>query len=410
MAAVTAAVAGVASAASGIIGARKQDKAQRRAEQRLSQGMFDNVSSSGPFGSTTWQNGRLTQQLSPEMEQQMNLFSNLAQNYSQPRDFGLQAQEFLGLQGQVAGMQPDAGSNFFANLQGMIGGNMDTAQGQIGTRLGQSQQLDQQGMGLMGQAMQQFGDIGTADQVRGDVLGLLREQAAPFEQRAFSNLQNNQFATGRLGSSGGALQTEAFARGLAQADTDRQLKSFQEGRLTQNNALNLGLGLSNAGAGRMTLGQNLLQNAFSNWGNFAGMASDVEGQRFGQEMGVQQNFFDQLRSMTGQSMGIEGFQQQSQMNDLGMMLRLFGAANAIPGMLSAQGQDALRYQGTQSNAAIGAGTATGGLQMGGGADAWGSLFSGIGTAAQGGGFDWLGNLFKPSAPASGGTPGMNVPS
>lgn len=72
-------------------------------------------------------------------------------------------------------------------------------------------------------------------------LGLLREQAAPFEQRAFNSLQDNLFATGRMGTTGGGIQTEAFARGLGQADLARQLAAFDVGQQAQASAANRAL-------------------------------------------------------------------------------------------------------------------------------------------------------------------------
>lgn len=404
MAAVTAAVAGVASAAAGIKGARDADKAQRRAEKRLSQGMWDTLSSDGPFGQTIFQNGRLTQTLSPEMQERMGMFENLGSDFlakAMGTNYGGQAQDFLGLQGEVAGMQPDPGSNFLANLQQQIGGNMNLAQGQIGDAFGMNQQLQGQAQDFWGQAQNMFADMGNSEQARSRQLELMRERAQPYENRAATNLFNKLHSKGILGSSGGALQMEGFATGLGRADLDRQLAASEEGRRYQNNAFNLGMGFQGAGNQQINLGQGLIQNAFRNFGNFAGMASDVEGQRFGQEMDVQNNFFNQLGSMLQSSMGIERFGQQMQSNDLGTFLSMMGASQAIPGLLNNQANMALNYQTGQSNAAIGAGSASMGLDPTAGMGAWQSAFAGLGQAAQGGGFDWLGNLFKPTTTDTG---------
>lgn len=414
MAAVTAAVAGVASAAAGIKGARDADKAQRRAENRLSQGMWDTLSSSGPFGETLFKDGRLTNTLSPEMQQRMSMFDNLGGdflNQAMNTNYGGQAQDFLGLQGEVAGMQPDPGSNFLADLQSQIGGNMNLAQGQIGDAFGMNQQLTGQAQDMFGRAQGFFDDIGSADQARDRQLALMREQAQPYENRASTNLFNKLHSKGILGSSGGALQMEGFATGLGRADLDRQLAASEEGRRFQNQNMNLGMGFMGAGNQQIGLGQDLIQGAFRNFGNFAGMASDVEGQRFGQEMDSQNNLFNQLGSMMQSSMGIERFGQQMQGNDLGTMLSMFGASQAIPGLLNQQGNQALNYQTGQSNAAIGAGSASMGIDTSNTAGAWQSAFGGLSSAAQGGGFDWLANLFNPvqTNPAAAGSQNPSNP-
>jgi hypothetical protein len=98
-------------------------------------------------------------------------------------------------------------------------------------------------------------------------------------------------------------------------------------------------------------------------------------------------------------------------NDLGTMLSMFGASQAIPGLLAAQGNQALNYQTGQSNAAIGAGSASMGLDPTNTAGAWQSAFGGLSSAAQGGGFDWLANLFNPvqTNPAAAGSQNPSNP-
>jgi hypothetical protein len=359
--------------------------------------MWDNLSTDSPFGQTIFQNGKLTTMLSPEMQQRMSMFEDLGGDFlakAMGTNYGGQAQDFLGLQGEVAGMQPDPGSNFLANLQQQIGGNMGLAQGQIGDAFGMNQQLQGQAQNMWGRAEDMFADMGNSEQARSRQLELMRERAQPYENRAATNLFNKLHSKGILGSSGGALQMEGFATGLGRADLDRQLAASEEGRRYQNNAFNLGMGFQGAGNQQLNLGQSMIQNAFRNFGNFAGMASDVEGQRFNQEFDAQNNLFNQLGSMGQTSMGIERFGQQMQGNDLSTFMSMIGASQAIPGLLAQQGNQALAYQTGQSNAAIGAGTASLNVDPTNSASAWQSAFAGLGQAAQGGGFDWLGNLFR----------------
>ena len=96
-----------------------------------------------------------------------------------------------------------------------------------------------------------------------EALQLLRDQARLSEDRQFQDLQENLFATGRLGTSGGALQTEAFARGLAEADNDRQILALQEGRNAGTFDLNQAAGLAGVGSDQAALEDQLLNSAFN---------------------------------------------------------------------------------------------------------------------------------------------------
>ena len=153
---------------------------------------------------------------------------------------------------------------------------------------------------LQGQLFGQAGALaGQTDfgQLEADRLSQLRSQAQPFEERAFSNLQDNLFATGRLGSTGGALQTEAFARGLAQADVGRQVAAgdFAQSQQAQNaNIANTFAGVGSSLAG---LENNLLTSAFSRFGQTAGLAQDLNVGRF--QLGS--SLFNQgLQGLSGQ--------------------------------------------------------------------------------------------------------------
>lgn len=165
-------------------------------------------------------------------------------------------------------------------------------------------------------------------------LGLLREQAAPFEQRAFNNLQDNLFATGRLGSSGGGLQTEAFARGLGQADLSRQLQAFQQAQQYQRDAANRA---SMFGQGADSLLGAGFQRALA--GNSA--VADRALQRFG----LAQTLFDagmgQRQNLLGEAMGgLQGFSgiQQYGLNNLQQALAGSQAvSNAALGRASTKG-------------------------------------------------------------------------
>jgi hypothetical protein len=235
-----------------------------------------------------------------------------------------------------------------------------------------------------------FGQVGQSqnfNQVRDDTLGLLRDQARPFEQRAFNNLQNDQFATGRLGTSGGGMQTEAFARGLAQADTSRQLSAIGEARNVQQNE------------------DSLLQSAFGRFAQTAGMANDLTQQRFGNSMLLNETGFGRQQQNFGNQITAAQLPMQMQ----GQQLQLALQALQGQGFLNDQGmqqfQAALAASQAGANARIGSGSNVAALagaraQMPTSNDIWGQALTGIAGRIGGneGVMGALGGLFGGSSP------------
>lgn len=176
--------------------------------------------------------------------------------------------------------------------------------------------------------------------VRDQQLSLLREQAQPFEERQFNQLQQNLFNTGRLGSSGGALQTEAFARGLGQADTSRALQANQFAADLQNQGFNQYI--SQLGAGTTALNQSTdarsraLQGMLNAEGGFRGLLGSA-GQFEGLAQGGNQTMFNNQISRAGQRMAaaesLFGFGR-------GVSNDLFGRMSQGAGLMSGMGQDA----------------------------------------------------------------------
>lgn len=101
-------------------------------------------------------------------------------------------------------------------------------------------------------ALSQLG-LATQDpsQLAAERLGLLRQEAQPFENRAFNRLQDSLFASGRIGTTGGGIQTEAFARGLGQADLARQRQAFDFGRSLQDDATRRASSLNQIGLSQL---------------------------------------------------------------------------------------------------------------------------------------------------------------
>jgi hypothetical protein len=272
--------------------------------------------------------------------------------------------------------------------------------------------------GLQAQAFagagQQFADAsrGFGD-VRDSTLATLRSQAQPFESRQFDRLQNNLFSTGRLGSSGGALQTEAFARGLGQADLDRQLQANNEARMTQQNALGIGQGLAGAGTNIAGLDDSLLQSAFGRFSQTAGLSQGLTQERFGNSMLLNQTGYDRANNNLQNQIGAAGLPMALQ----GQQLQLALQALQGQGALNAQGlqgfQAALASAQAGANARIGSGSnavALAGIQAGmpTSGDIWGQALTGI-AGRMAGNNDVMGSLaglFNRSAtPTPSNTPG-----
>jgi len=216
---------------------------------------------------------------------------------------------------QAAGVFGDAGLGTLGQLQnqGLFGQNMALQQ------LGQAGDFSNQ---LFGQAQNAFGALpGTQAEATQAAFDRMTELARPQEERAFAGLQDNLFATGRLGSSGGALQTEAFARGLGQANTARQLAAMQEGRAAQQAQLGLGQGLASQGDA-------LAMNAMTRFGNMTEMNRMLGLDRFGRTSDLaNQNFARAGALLQNSPQMFEQALMSAQLGNLGGMLTNVGGIN-----------------------------------------------------------------------------------
>jgi hypothetical protein len=138
----------------------------------------------------------------------------------------------LGQFGSIQDLLTRNASSLFGDLGGGIPDDVVSAYGRLGAFSNGPTQFEPE---LMRQLLSGAGGL-AGDMSRGyqstydSTLSLLRQKAAPEEERAFQGLNQNLFNTGRMGTTGGAMQTEAFARGLGQVDLDRQLAAGQEAR------------------------------------------------------------------------------------------------------------------------------------------------------------------------------------
>lgn len=212
----------------------------------------------------------------------------------------------------------------------------------------------QRAQNLFGMAQQKFGQ--NFGDVRSQRLGLLREQAAPFEERAQNQFQQQLFDKGIFNeSTPGGLLAESFGRGLGQADFARQLNASDFAQQQQN--INFGqgqqlfgqaLGAQQQDIGRALgfggLGLQQLGGAQAGLGGMFGGAldfSNLGASRGQQRLGQAQNIFG-----FGQQLGQQQFGQGLQ--GLGGLLGI----NADMRQLAALGGN-LGSAGAQAGAAAG---------------------------------------------------------
>lgn len=279
-----------------------------------------------------------------------------------------QAQQGLRTAGQLNGFDPSMLFGQAQELGRQVRGANQFQTGLQGTAFGNAQGL----LGSLGQ---------TYDSAYGNTLGTLRQQALPEEQRQMAGLTDNLFATGRLGSTGGALQTEAFARGLGQADLSRQLAAGQEARLAQQNQLGLatgqaGLGLNLAqqgnanqaaltnamqglfgvGAAGTSLQDQLLNSAVGRFGQTSQLAADLNQARFARSMYGNELGYNRAQNMLGTQVNLAGLPASLQGAQLGNVGTALQGQSGIQSQLLQMFGAGLSAEQAAANARIGAGS------------------------------------------------------
>lgn len=362
-------------AGASLIGGAMSARSSRKAAEKAAEAARFRMPFIGLPGGTQVQirpSGDVYGQLGDKRQMLMETFDDQALQYAQA-NLAPQLPELMARQGLLAAQQadvalPGARNQLFQQLAepGLL--NMQ------GGRLAMDFTRQNQQAGLLtGDAMGLFGRAGTyADRILGggaqDVadqrLALLREQAAPFEQRQFNRLQNNLFSTGRLGITGGGLQTEAFARGLGQADLARQVEAQNMGLQQQQfaqgllgTASGLGqLGIQGVGAQRHgtqnltqllegldTAGLNRAQQRMQAAEGLFGFARDVGDYTYGaaqNRLAGAQNIETGLRNLIALSGNIASQQATAGANQAQYINQQGGSA--IGGLLSGLGTSFLQ--------------------------------------------------------------------
>lgn len=226
-------------------------------------------------------------------------------------------QQALGMFQQAGGQPVDLGTGGLDVLSSGVNGAFMDAANSLGVN---------GGGGPMNTAFK-----GAYDKYYDQTLGTLRQNADVNNQRNFASLQDNLFATGRMGSSGGALQTEAFARGLAQSDAGLQMQAHDMSR-------------------------GLLNDAFGRFTQSAGIAQDLNTERFARSMYGDQRGYGRAQDWLGTNVSLAGLPSQLQGSQLQNVLSaLQGQAGIQQQGLSLFGAG-LSAEQAAANARIGAGS------------------------------------------------------
>jgi hypothetical protein len=261
----------VAGAGASLLGGIFSKKSEKKAAQTMNP-----YNVSGLFGGSATFDPRSNQANISASPQMRGMYGMLGQNAASMFGGGGN-QDFLNFSQGLGNQQL---SGLYDQYQGALGMMPEGAMQQYMSQMGQAN-------GIANQDLQGLMD---------SRLSLLREQAAPREQEQMQSLQNTLFSQGRLGSTGGGMMMEKFARGLGEADLSRQLQAQQLGIQAQNQ------NLAQAGL----LGE-LAGTGFANALNYNDIGVNRAGQRMQNAMGLFGFGQDLRSSMQQQGMqGLEG--------------------------------------------------------------------------------------------------------
>lgn len=274
------------------------------------------------------QQGSIVSTLSPEQQAFANQYGGLASQYLGQQEgtpwMGQAGAQIPGLfQGQLGASGVDYGSlqqymqqmgGAQQGMQGLFGGAMGAGQAALqGPIIGSQQANQMYGMGqnLMGQNYQD---------VYQNRLGLLREQAQPYEQRAQDAFLGRQYAMGRMGSTGGQRDIQAFSQGLGQADTTRQLDAMGLSEQLYGRDQAMGAGLMGQGMQGLMQGYGAQTGAAQGWLGMGGNIQQALGGMYGQGFGAQQGMNELVNQRAQQRMAnaqnLFGFGQAANLSNI----------------------------------------------------------------------------------------------
>ena len=226
--------------------------------------------------------------------------------------------------GALAGLMTGT-SDLFGNAMARVGaGPQDVSGGLMG-------QLFSQGQGNLAAA-------GDQSALRQQQLDIMRQAAAPQQNRQIQDLENRLFSRGMLGSTGGAEQFRTVLEEQNQQDLGFQLAASGEALAQQQFLGNLGLGQIGQGSGFLGMGLDQFNQAFGQAQGMIPIGAGLEGQGFSQGLqALQQNQGAALQNLAAQQ-GLFGFGQDifganvglgTGMANLGLGFGEFGLASAL---------------------------------------------------------------------------------
>lgn len=223
-------------------------------------------------------------------------------------------------------------------LQGVFGGNQ-FAQGGAANLMGAG--FNQLNNPLIGQANNAAGGLMNSAGANYNLAynSSLQGQLAalqPGMQQQMNSLQSQQFGRGQLGTSGGALQTQAMATGFGNAMLNAQNNAVGQANNTMGMTGNLAGLFSGIGANQMGLGNSLLSNALGQFNNTSNIGSNISNSIFGQNQAIQNMGYNQALGNIGAQQGASMFPTSL----AGMQLGL--------GTNAAQGGNVLNTMGNQN--------------------------------------------------------------
>lgn len=255
-------------------------------------GVGTNTSYAGPNSTGTINSGQVQSQLSGGL--------NLANT-----GLGTIAQQQTGLASANPGQLPQNVSNAI-NQQAQQNSQVPQGtQAQLNQQSGLQGQVQGSQLGLMNAGQQQMtspltGNLQAAAQTQLNTAGQdfnttyknslnsLNAALVNPTQNAEAELANTQFGRGTLGTSGGALQTQAFATGLGQAYMGNQQTAFNEATNAQNSATANAATLNAGANNNLSTANSLLANAYGQFNNTSQLNTNTANSIFGQNSSISQ--------------------------------------------------------------------------------------------------------------------------
>jgi len=332
---------------------------------------YNPINMLSPLGSVTWNKDAKTwnTQLSGPQQGLFDQLGGLAGRYGQSNPYAQQFQQMGAgaIPGAFAGAQgmglPTGALNDYLRQAGGLAGQLGGAAGQLG-------QYGQQFLGAEGKSY---------DDIYSQRLNLLREQAAPFEDRAQNSFLGKLFNMGQLGGhTGGIRQTEGFAEGLSRGDTTRQL-----------DAMNLSEALYGRDQANALQKNQLGMGMLGMQGDLLGQKAGLFGNMFNARTGYNELANNRAQQRLSNASNLFGFGQGIESNQLKNMMAALGGQSGIFGNLMQQ--MALTDSGSKGVGGGNPGTSSGQI--------WGGLLQGLGNSV----------MANPGAFNFGGSGGFNAP-